>query len=67
MKDRAVRKYMASRPKCGVENASFVRQEQVVRNGLKRPLEEGQHFKATLKFERAGDIAVDFIVESIGA
>jgi len=35
--------------------------------GLKRSLEEGQHVKATLKFERAGNIAVDFIVESIGA
>jgi len=35
--------------------------------GLKKPFEQGEHVKATLKFEKAGDIAVDFAVEGIGA
>ena len=35
--------------------------------GLKRPLEQGQHVKATLRFEKAGDVAVDFTVKGIGA
>jgi copper(I)-binding protein len=35
--------------------------------GLKQPLQEGQHVKATLRFERAGDVAVDFSVKGIGA
>jgi periplasmic copper chaperone A len=35
--------------------------------GLKKPLTQGDHVKATLKFEKAGDVAVDFIIEGIGA
>jgi periplasmic copper chaperone A len=35
--------------------------------GLKQPLEQGQHVKATLRFEKAGDVAVNFTVKGIGA
>lgn len=35
--------------------------------GLKRQLAQGAHFKATLEFEKAGKIDVDFTVEGIGA
>lgn len=35
--------------------------------GLNKPLKKGEHFKATLQFEKAGKIDVDFAVESIGA
>ena len=35
--------------------------------GLKQPFERGQHVKATLQFEKAGNVAVNFIVEGIGA
>ena len=35
--------------------------------GLKKPFEQGQHIKATLEFEKAGDVSVDFKVEGIGA
>ena len=35
--------------------------------GLNRSLEEGQHVKATLQFEKSGKVAVDFTVEGIGA
>jgi copper(I)-binding protein len=35
--------------------------------GLKQPLKEGDHIKATLQFEKAGSASVDFTVESIGA
>jgi len=35
--------------------------------GLKAPFEEGQHVNATLEFEKAGNIAVDFAVRGIGA
>jgi len=35
--------------------------------GLKAPFEEGQHVMATLEFEKAGNIAVDFAVRGIGA
>jgi len=35
--------------------------------GLNRSLEEGQHVKATLEFEKSGKVAVDFTVEGIGA
>lgn len=35
--------------------------------GLKKPFAQGDHVKATLKFEKAGDVAVDFTVEGIGA
>jgi copper(I)-binding protein len=34
---------------------------------LKDALKQGEHFKATLQFEKAGNAAVDFVVESIGA
>jgi copper(I)-binding protein len=34
---------------------------------LKKPLEKGQHVKATLQFEKAGNVHVDFVVEGIGA
>jgi periplasmic copper chaperone A len=35
--------------------------------GLRKPFEQGDQVKATLKFERAGDVPVDFAVEGIGA
>jgi copper(I)-binding protein len=35
--------------------------------GLKKPLTEGEHFKATLEFAKAGKVDVDFVVESLGA
>jgi len=35
--------------------------------GLKQPLKEGEHIKATLQFEKAGNASVDFVVQSIGA
>ena len=35
--------------------------------GLKKPFEEGQHVKATLKFEKAGSVPVNFLVEGLGA
>jgi periplasmic copper chaperone A len=34
---------------------------------LKKPLARGEHVKATLVFEKAGKVDVDFTVESIGA
>ena len=34
---------------------------------LKQPLEKGGHVKATLQFEKAGKVDVDFTVEGIGA
>ena len=34
--------------------------------GLKRPLEKGERFKATLNFEKAGTIEVEFVVEAMG-
>jgi copper(I)-binding protein len=34
--------------------------------GLKNALEKGQHVKATLQFEKAGKVDVDFVVEGIG-
>jgi hypothetical protein len=34
---------------------------------LKRQLKEGENVKGTLQFEKAGSIAVEFTVESIGA
>jgi copper(I)-binding protein len=30
--------------------------------GLKGPLKAGQHVKVVLRFQRAGDVTVDFIV-----
>jgi periplasmic copper chaperone A len=35
--------------------------------GLKQPLEKGKTIKGTLKFEKAGSIEVEFLVEDIGA
>jgi copper(I)-binding protein len=35
--------------------------------GLKKQLTQGEHVKATLQFEKAGKVDVDFTVESIGA
>jgi periplasmic copper chaperone A len=35
--------------------------------GLNRQLMQGDHFKATLEFAKAGKVEVDFTVESIGA
>jgi copper(I)-binding protein len=35
--------------------------------GLKQQLEQGQHFKATLEFAKAGKVDVDFVVEGVGA
>jgi hypothetical protein len=35
--------------------------------GLHKPLEKGEHVKATLDFEKAGKVDVEFVVESIGA
>lgn len=35
--------------------------------GLNRPLREGERFKATLEFERAGRIETEFTVRGIGA
>src|SRR5665647_733777 len=35
--------------------------------GLKRQLTQGQHFKATLQFEKAGKVEVDFAIEGLGA
>lgn len=35
--------------------------------GLKHPLKEGEPFKATLTFEKAGAVEVEFIIRPIGA
>jgi periplasmic copper chaperone A len=35
--------------------------------GLKQPLKQGDHIKATLTFEKAGALEVEYTVESIGA
>ena len=35
--------------------------------GLKKQLMQGEHFKATLEFAKAGKVEVDFAVEGIGA
>jgi len=35
--------------------------------GLKGQLKQGDHFKATLQFAKAGKVDVDFSIESIGA
>ncbi len=35
--------------------------------GMKQQLKEGDHFKATLDFEKAGKVNVDFAVQGIGA
>jgi periplasmic copper chaperone A len=35
--------------------------------GLKQPIEKGKPFKASLNFEKAGPVDVEFMVEGIGA
>lgn len=35
--------------------------------GLKEQLKQGERFKATLNFEKAGKVPVEFVVEGIGA
>lgn len=35
--------------------------------GLKQQLVQGQHFKATLQFEKAGKVEVEFAVQGLGA
>ena len=35
--------------------------------GLKQPLKQGEHVKATLDFAKAGKVDVDFVVEGMGA
>jgi copper(I)-binding protein len=35
--------------------------------GLKQQLKQGEHFKATLTFAKAGKVDVDFAIEGIGA
>jgi copper(I)-binding protein len=39
----------------------------VMFTGLKHQLMQGQHFKATLEFEKAGKVNVDFTVEGLAA
>jgi hypothetical protein len=35
--------------------------------GLKKPLMQGDHVKATLQFEKAGKLDIEYVVESLGA
>lgn len=35
--------------------------------GLKQPIEKGKPFKASLVFEKAGPVEIDFTVEAVGA
>jgi copper(I)-binding protein len=35
--------------------------------GLKQQLKQGQHFKASLQFEKAGKVEVEFDIAGIGA
>ena len=35
--------------------------------GLKKPLSAGEHFKATLVFEKAGPVSVDYDVLAMGS
>jgi copper(I)-binding protein len=39
----------------------------VMFTGLKQPLKQGEHFKVTLTFAKAGKVDVDFSVEGLGA
>jgi hypothetical protein len=39
----------------------------VMLTGLKQQLTQGEHFKATLQFEKAGNVDVDYTVAGIGA
>jgi copper(I)-binding protein len=35
----------------------------ILMTDLKRPMQAGEHFTATLVFEKAGEVEVDFLVE----
>jgi copper(I)-binding protein len=39
----------------------------IMMTGLKQPIEKGKPFKASLMFEKAGTVEVDFAVEGVGA
>lgn len=39
----------------------------IMMTDLKQPIQRGKPFKASLKFEKAGEVEVDFTVEAIGA
>jgi periplasmic copper chaperone A len=39
----------------------------IMMTGLKQPLQKGQHLKATLEFEKAGKVDIEFTVEAIGS
>jgi copper(I)-binding protein len=39
----------------------------VMMTGLKQPMTQGQHVKATLEFAKAGKLDLDLVVESMGA
>ena len=39
----------------------------VMLTGLKQPLEKGQKVKATLQFEKAGKVDIEYAVEAVGA
>jgi copper(I)-binding protein len=38
----------------------------VMLTGLKQPLEKGQKVKATLQFEKAGKVDIEYVVEAAG-
>jgi copper(I)-binding protein len=39
----------------------------VMLTGLRQPLEKGQKIKATLEFEKAGKVDIEYAVEAVGA
>jgi periplasmic copper chaperone A len=39
----------------------------IMMTGVKQPIEKGKPFKASLTFEKAGSVDVDFAVEAVGA
>jgi copper(I)-binding protein len=39
----------------------------IMMTGLKQPMTQGEHVKATLDFAKAGKLDVEFVVESMGA
>jgi len=39
----------------------------IMMTGLKQPMTQGEHVKATLDFAKAGRLDVEFVVESMGA
>ena len=41
--------------------------EHVMMTGLKQPLKQGDHFKGTLTFEKAGKVDIEYDVKAIGA